>query len=172
MGCDGTYQALVKKIWCWNNGKSCSEIKSWEQNFDEEMEDFKKCLDNQEFIGVLGPAQCRSVGSTLTKPCKPGEKFWDIYEKLENVCRKETHEGITYLFKSDREHCKDFSCSKNKWSYWMNNTEEENCFKPFFIWTQKIHLQTLANSSKSIGWCIHVCIGREGFAINCGGTQL
>ena len=62
-GCDGTYQTLLKKIQCSSNGKPCSEMKSWQQNFKAEMEEFNGCVGSQS--SWVAPATCRSEGFTF-----------------------------------------------------------------------------------------------------------
>ena len=134
LGCDGTYQALLRKINCKSDGRDCSEIKSWKKNFDEQMNEFRGCVGSQtNDVTALAPAQCRSVGSTPNKPCS-GKKFWDYAEitakvQAKDICKKEvddagTEDRITYLFKS--EHCTELECS-NVWSHWESYNKTDDC---------------------------------------------
>ena len=106
-------------------------MKSWKQNFDQEMEEFRGCVGHRnQIVQALAPAQCSSVGSTSTplKSCSAQqfwEEFWEVDHNSLAICRKKVDDRTTFLFKSDQEHCQNFHCSE--WSDWAIFSQPEKC---------------------------------------------
>ena len=115
-------------------------MKSWKQNFDQEMEEFRGCVGHRnQIVQALAPAQCSSVGSTSTplKSCS-AQQFWDliiIYNEVDHnslaICMKKVDDRTTFLFKSDQEHCQNFHCSE--WSDWAIFSQPEKCRLILFV---------------------------------------
>ena len=121
------------RVECWNDGKRCSEMKYWHQNFEKEMNEFNEYFDSEDLQTEkpVVPAKCSSVGSISSPPSPPKScslpDFWDYVEANteKNLCLKNETGTTTYLFKSSLERCKNFRCLY-KWSDWDTFSIDEN----------------------------------------------